>query len=326
MKSTSLQDLGNTIFADPAPAAKPQFVTDSPITHTVFEQASLDDRPFVEAQVELEQLFDKNQRMKRIRNEFDVPEFHEMCAKASLDEKFAIDLCAQMVVHKRTSPSTLVGILYHHFTTFDGSRKEAMQLCARSLETAVEHDFVDYDMTRNEFTLALDMTAETHQDLERFQYPLPMIVKPREARTNRQNGYLSPTTSKSLVVLRGEKADGVYEESDVCLDHINRVNATPLKLNMDVVSLIDNEWNDLDGQRLGEIYEDYEKRVKAFERYDRNSKDVIVAIGAMRDRFWLTHKYDRRGRVYCQGYHINYQGNPWNKAVVEFAEEELLAA
>jgi len=36
----------------------------------------------------------------------------------------------------------------------------------------------------------------------------------------------------------------------------------------------------------------------------------------------LTHKYDKRGRCYSQGYHVNPQGNDWNKAVIEFAEKE----
>jgi DNA-directed RNA polymerase len=65
-------------------------------------------------------------------------------------------------------------------------------------------------------------------------------------------------------------------------------------------------------------------RRKAFEKYDQSSKDVMHALMGIRDRFWLTHKYDRRGRTYCVGYHINYQGTSWNKAVVEFANKEEL--
>jgi len=103
------------------------------------------------------------------------------------------------------------------------------------------------------------------------------------------------------------------------------MNSIPLTINQSVVELIDNEWSDLDVRRPKETQADYDKRVKAFKRYDACSKDVITALTQMRDKFWLTHKYDRRGRVYCQGYHVNYQGNPWNKAVVEFADKELLS-
>jgi len=38
----------------------------------------------------------------------------------------------------------------------------------------------------------------------------------------------------------------------------------------------------------------------------------------------MTHRYDKRGRVYCMGYHVNYQGTPWNKAVIELADKEMI--
>ena len=115
-----------------------------------------------------------------------------------------------------------------------------------------------------------------------------------------------------------------YGQADLCLDHLNRMNAIPLTLNTKTAELIDNEWKDLDRRKPNESASDYEKRVKAFERYDDSSKDVMHALQGIRTTFWLTHKYDRRGRVYCQGYHVNYQGNPWNKAVIEFADKELI--
>jgi DNA-directed RNA polymerase len=44
------------------------------------------------------------------------------------------------------------------------------------------------------------------------------------------------------------------------------------------------------------------------------------------DRFYLTNKYDKRGRTYSQGYHVNPQGADWNKGVIELADKELIAA
>ena len=38
--------------------------------------------------------------------------------------------------------------------------------------------------------------------------------------------------------------------------------------------------------------------------------------------FYLTHKYDARGRVYCQGYHLSYQSDDFTNALIEFAEGE----
>jgi hypothetical protein len=42
------------------------------------------------------------------------------------------------------------------------------------------------------------------------------------------------------------------------------------------------------------------------------------------NEFCLTHKYDKRGRIYCQGYPVNYQGALWNKAVIQLAAKEIV--
>ena len=152
-----------------------------------------------------------------------------------------------------------------------------------------------------------------------------MVITPKTVKKNRDNGMLSTTkSSDTLIVLRGHKAGTIYEDHDVCLDHINRVNKIPLSINTDIAYFINNSWKDLAKKRTNESMEDYRKRVKAFKRYDLVSKDVVTALTTIRDRFWLTHKYDRRGRVYCQGYHVTYQGNSWNKAMIEFANKEKL--
>ena len=48
---------------------------------------------------------------------------------------------------------------------------------------------------------------------------------------------------------------------------------------------------------------------------------ILVNAG---NRFFLTHAYDKRGRTYAKGYHVNYQGNDWNKATICFAEGEIV--
>jgi DNA-directed RNA polymerase len=51
---------------------------------------------------------------------------------------------------------------------------------------------------------------------------------------------------------------------------------------------------------------------------------VIGILEGFSNEFYLTHRYDKRGRVYCQGYHVTYQGTPWNKAVLELADKEII--
>lgn len=310
-------------------AVEPVFEIKGNIQYQVIELNNLQDQPFIEAQSELERLFNKNQRTKRIKTEFDIELFHTMCDNANIPRDFCLNLVTQMVIHKRTNASVLIGILHHHFEfDTDGetrSRNRAMQATADALEAAIENDFVNYDRNRSEFIQSLFLTPEVTQELDRYQYPLPMIVTPKSVKNNRSNGYLSSTTTDSLVVLKGTKADGFYEDSDVCIEHLDSMNKIPLSINTDVVHLIDNKWKDLDKKRNGETNDAYQKRLKAFRRYDSSSKDVVNALSTMRDKIWLTHKYDRRGRVYCQGYHVTYQGNEWNKAMIEFSNKEVMS-
>lgn len=111
---------------------------------------------------------------------------------------------------------------------------------------------------------------------------------------------------------------------DVCLDHINRMNSQRLCINWNVANFVKNEWSSLDKPKEGETRKDFEKRVRAFEKYDRTAKGVMELVTQEGNNFSLAHRYDKRGRTYSSGYHINYQGTSWNKAVVEFADKELV--
>jgi hypothetical protein len=315
------------LFPARSTVEKPRIETKNDVAYQALEKSRLDDLPYVEAQEELEELFDKNQLKKRIKAVFDTEDFSLFYEKKQLPEfvtsAFCLDVLIQMAIHKRTKPSALIGMLYHHFDT-GGSKMAALQQCADAVEILIHKDFVDYSIGRDELVVRYEVPADVQKELDRFQYPLPMMVQPKVLKTNWDNGYVGPKTRKSLTVLKAGSATDFYSDADVCLDHLNRMNKIPLALNLEVVALIDNSWSDLDKKRPNETLEDFKRRVKAFEKYDESSKDVITALSQLRDRFWLTHKYDRRGRTYCQGYHVTYQGNPWNKAVIEFAEKEEL--
>lgn len=264
-------------------------------------------------QMELEQLYNKNQTIPRLKKEFRIPAVIDHLTENQIPIDFGLDLLAQMVLHKRTTASVLIGILGpKHF----GDSQEDLQVCADMLVRAAEANLVDYTSVDGEFIIRVNVTEDVYQDLDRYQYPLPCVVPPNEVRSNRDTGYFA---SRGSIILRDN-----HHDDDVCLDHINRVNQTKLKINADTARLIKNKWRDLDHKKEDETPAEYKKRVRAFEKYDSSSRDVMEAIFMLGNEFWLTHKYDKRGRCYAQGYHITTQGNPWNKAVIELADEELV--
>lgn len=268
-------------------------------------------------QVELESLYNKNQTMRRLKQEARIPEIEKHCATHEIPFDFALDLIAQMCLHKRAQIGVFVGILRHHFLT----ETNPSQACADMILKAAEVDLVDIretDFGAFELVLKLDVPPEVREEIEQYQYPLPMVVQPAHVHNNTDIGMF---TIRGSIILKDNHHDG-----DVCLEHINRVNKTAFAINPDTVRLVRNRWKDLDHQRPDEDQEDYLKRVKAFEKYDRVSRDVVDMLSVEAEPFYLTHRYDKRGRTYAQGYHINPQGNDWNKAVVEFAYKEALTA
>lgn len=264
--------------------------------------------PKVAHQVELERLFNKNQLIPRIRKEFQDEHFGEAIEDAGIPIPFGLDLLVQMALHKRASLTTLIGCLRHHF--------QDSQITADMIYKAAEADLVDYDTTLRMFVVKYMISDDVQEELDKFQFPLPMVVPPQKITNNRTTGML---TSGGSVILRNN-----HHNDDVCLDHLNRVNQMKLTVNNDTVRMVKNQWKNLDKPKEGETKEDFAKRKRAFEKFDRTARDVIDLLTKEGNEFYLTHRYDKRGRIYCQGYHINPQGNAWNKAIVEFADKEII--
>jgi len=269
-----------------------------------------------DAQTDLENLFSKHQAIPYIIQQFVGAGFmdhiREDTRLSKLPSSFCPNLLAQMVLHRRAKLKTLVGLLKRHFL----ASENPAQACADALYVSAEENLLDYSFDEDIFIMRWDITDEDKLVLARFQYPLPMIEPPLPVTDNRSYGY---NTIRGSVILRDN-----HHEEDVCLDHINHVNSIPLSINADVVAFSENQWRNLSHAKEGETKVEYQARLKAFDDYTSTAKDVIKALLMLSDRFWLTHRYDKRGRTYAQGYHVNYQGNDWNKSVIEFADKEKL--
>lgn len=264
----------------------------------------------------LETLFNERQTPKLLRKQ--LLENDELCTRvvlSTLDEEFALDLLAQMLLHRRATVPTLVGLLYQHFPAGN-----SRQRCANALLLAVQHDLVDFDPSTDQFITRYLMDATTEKLLGQYQFLPPMLVPPLEVtESNRGSGYLNVRTDSLLL------QDQInHHEGDLCVDSLNRFNTIPLSVNTEVVKRIRNDWKHLDRPKAGESFEDFQQRREAFIKYERDAFFTIALMAETGNRFYLTHKVDKRGRTYAQGYHINPQGNCWNKAVVEFADKELV--
>lgn len=264
-----------------------------------------------EHQLKLEELFNKNQLMKRMRSEFINSEdidFIGYFKSRNIDPDLGIDILVQLALHKRADLPTLVGTVWSHV--------DNPQVIVDTLLKMAEDDCIDYDPSIDKFIVVFGISDDVQLEIDSYQYPLPMVITPSPVLKNRDTGYL--LTSGSIILKKN------HTEDDVCLDHINRMNSIKLSINWDVANMVKNQWRNLDKCKEGETNQDYQKRVKAFNKYDTTAKDVMTLLTQEGNEFHLTHKYDKRGRTYSQGYHCNYQGTSWNKAVLEFADKELI--
>lgn len=279
--------------------------------HFLHIPADIDtDQKLFARQVELEQLFDKNQLHRRIQQEFiEAGGFIEQMERHEIPVPFGMQVLTEMALRKRAEVKTMIGLLRRHMGD--------SQATADMLITCAKADLMHYDPKRGEFIVKYELSDDVQEELDRFQFPLPMVVPPRPIRSNTDTGHI--TGKSKSVVLRGN-----HTEDDVCLDHLNRMNRIALSIDLDTVKMVKNRWRNLDKQKDDETREDFEKRKKAFEKFDRCSRDVIDLLTEHDNRHYMTHRYDKRGRVYCMGYHINYQGTPWNKAIVELADREFV--
>lgn len=276
--------------------------------------------PKLAHQIELETLFSNNQLLSRIRKEFEeceVFDFEEYMAEKGIPTSFGLSLMVQMVLHKRCTVPVMVGILRRHFKLASGElHPDGCQLAADMLLKCIEAELIGWIPATEQLVVKIDISPEVQHQLDMFQFPLPMVIKPKLVRTNEDTGYI---LNKGSIILRDN-----HHDEDVCLDHINRVNRVRFSLDHDTATMIKNQWRNLDKPKPGEPKYEFTKRVKAFEKYDRSAKDVMAKLLQYGNEFYLTHRYDKRGRIYCQGYHVNYQGAPWNKAVIELADKEIV--
>ena len=134
----------------------------------------------------------------------------------------------------------------------------------------------------------------------------PMLVKPRTLRHNKSCGYL--TINKDSLIL-GDKEN--YHDECISLDVLNTLNSQAYQLDLDICYKYEKE---LTGDELT-----HNKAKEQFEYF----RDVI------QDKtIFFTHKVDKRGRIYSQGYQFNTQGSSYEKACInlktkEFVEGEL---
>lgn len=191
-------------------------------------------------------------------------------------------------------------------------KREAIQTIAEIVAVLCETDTFDITKANRQASLMVESKIPLSDELVEYcrnsQYLPPMLCEPQTLRGNYNSGYL--THDDSLILGKGNHHDG-----DVCLDVLNKMNKVKLRLATDFLSTVEEEPTfELDTRDKHDAWLDFKKQSYKF----------YTLIAKHGNEFYLTHKVDKRGRIYAAGYHISTQGTSFKKAAIELATEELI--
>lgn len=197
---------------------------------------------------------------------------------------------------------------YLHFDDKEDSIKTIAEL------VAVLSDLGVFDLTKahKQASIMVESNIELPPKLlnyvENCSYLPPMVSIPKRLTKNRETVHL--TLANESVILRNN-----HHEGDVCLDVLNLCNSTALRLDVDFLCKVEEVPN-----HVLETQEQEEDWI----RMKRQSYEHYKLMVAQGNCFYLSHKYDKRGRIYAGGYHITTQGSPFKKASIELHKQELV--
>lgn len=172
-------------------------------------------------------------------------------------------------------------------------------------------DVFDIGKTNKQASLMVLSRIQLPERLVEFinnsHYLPPMVCEPLELTNNYSSGYLSH--KDSLILGNGNHHDG-----DICLDVLNTMNKVALKLDTEYLCSIEEE---------ATFKLDTPEKCDQWKNFKKQSYGIYELL-ANNGTFYMTHKVDKRGRIYSQGYHVNPQGSSFKKSMVELTNEELV--
>lgn len=232
---------------------------------------------------------------------------------------------------RRELISAIAGQLSYLYKTEE--KHHAIELASRVLVVMADADlfdleYVSYDDEDEEtgqliteeyyyITNPWEVSKHTSQLIKKAMFLPPMVCKPKHLTHNRSTPLMTGEES-SLILGKFNHHDG-----DICLDTLNIANSVTLSLSVDMLKGITDSI--LVPKKLQVKLKQDPKRKEQYDRFMRDSADVYAYLINKGNRFYLTHKADKRGRKYAVGYHANTQGDVFRKSIVELQDKEIVA-
>lgn len=235
-----------------------------------------------------------------------------------------MDVCYAMYVAllpAKQAPTLqqIVGSMHGYFKGIEGVKRQlqAIEMVLEEIPFATMHapKGAEYAYL---YPSGIELDPEEKEAFALQGTALPSIVRPKKVRNNRSIGYR--TFNKSLIM--GGKA----HDKECNLDHINRRNAVAFRLEPRVRDLVTPEFNNefKRCKKTGALETEVEREERRVAWQDKQDILPVKMAAVVGKPLYFAHRYDNRYRTYAEQYHLNYQGDCDDKAILELYKKEAI--
>ena len=179
-----------------------------------------------------------------------------------------------------------------------------LQTIANVIEEMVNDSLVI--ITNGKASSFFKISEDIKDILDSYTFPLPLVCTPSYLNNNTDSAYYTKEHSYSNI---SNIPKEYIDTMDINLDHLNQVNSIPLVLGnmLDSEITIPDQGDDSNFK--------HQQKINSMAKYLQTAERIYDVLKPY-STVYLTHYYDKRGRVYSKAYQINDQGNDWNKALI----------
>ena len=159
----------------------------------------------------------------------------------------------------------------------------------------------------------VELNQQTFESMKRVMFLPPMVCKPEPLTSAWESPYLS--FNEPVMTGRTE----FTHSGDIGLDVINQQTSVALSLCPRFLSFckeLEPDGSDEDKMEFKT------QQVEQWSVFKSQSEKVYKLLIDNGNEFYMGWKTDQRLRIYATGYHINPQGRPYKKAMIELAKKE----
>jgi hypothetical protein len=227
-------------------------------------------------------------------------------------EHIMTELMVSVMLNQVSQIQSLVGQLAHHLEcpdVWDGIKLMADIIAVVGIETNLYDIVMPVDSETGSMMIEanFDLPEELKQYIVNTKYMPPMLVPPNIIKHNYDKAYLN--SAKSMI-----KGKQNHHDDYIALDVLNLLNQVPLCLDEYVLQYDEVPNTELDTQ----------EKKQQFLRLQISSRKVYQELLDEDNLFHLTWDYDKRGRAYCNGYHVNLQSTDYKKSLISLADKEVV--